>query len=574
MAFDAFISYSSKDKVAADATCAVLEAAGVRCWIAPRDIHAGSEYGAAIIDAIDHCHVMILVFSSSANESRQIHREIERAVTKGIPILPVRIEEVAPTKSMEYFLGAIHWLDALNPPLEQHLQQLAGTVKAMLKMDADPQVRPDARPDIRPASDAAHKDDAAKPFVAKALGVEVPTQRAEPAKRPAAAFGLLNAKIARPNWPLSAIGGAALVALVALVAGGVWLFRAKAPTPTATATSTPSPPVQPAHTTLRAAAQAHDFLIGSTVKANWLRNDALYSQTLAHEYNAVMPEVETRFYLVHPSRTEFNFADLDAIVEFAAVHGIKVLGQGLVWDGQLPQWLTGGNFSPNELSAILKEYIQTMLRRYRGRIYSWDLAWGVFDNLGAMRQQTFWAKAIGADYLEQAAAWAREADPQLKLFLYYNYALDPLGAASDATYDQARKFKIRGVPIDGVAIAAPSLLDRLPKMQDVTANMNRLAALDLELHVDTFEISVAMPPSEADLQRQAVAYGDYLSTCLSIANCKGFLTYGFADKDAWAPNRWKDMGVGAAMPFDASYKPKPAYKAMLDALKVRQSAIR
>ncbi len=135
MAFDAFISHSSKDKVAADAACALLEGAGVRCWIAPRDIRPGGEYGAAIIDAIDQCRVMVLIFSLSANDSRQIHREIERAVTKGVPIIPVRIEEVTPTKSMEYFLGGIHWLDALTPPIESHLQQLAQTVKAILQVN-------------------------------------------------------------------------------------------------------------------------------------------------------------------------------------------------------------------------------------------------------------------------------------------------------------------------------------------------------------------------------------------------------------------------------------------------------
>ena len=69
MPFDAFISYSSKDKIAADAACAVLEGAGVRCWIAPRDIRAGGEYGAAIVEAIDQCRVMVLIFSSSANDS-------------------------------------------------------------------------------------------------------------------------------------------------------------------------------------------------------------------------------------------------------------------------------------------------------------------------------------------------------------------------------------------------------------------------------------------------------------------------------------------------------------------------
>ena len=99
MALDAFISYSSKDKTAADAACAVLERAGIRCWIAPRDIRPGQEYGHSIIEAIDQCRVMVLIFSANANDSRQTHREIERAVSKGIPIIPLRIEEVVPTKS-------------------------------------------------------------------------------------------------------------------------------------------------------------------------------------------------------------------------------------------------------------------------------------------------------------------------------------------------------------------------------------------------------------------------------------------------------------------------------------------
>jgi hypothetical protein len=126
MAFDAFISYSNKDKTTAYAACAVLEGAGIRCWVAPRDIRPGGEYGAAIIDAIDQCRVMVLIFSSSANDSRQIHREIERAVSNGVPIVPVRIEEVVPTKSMKYFLGSIHWLDALTQPIEKHLGILFG----------------------------------------------------------------------------------------------------------------------------------------------------------------------------------------------------------------------------------------------------------------------------------------------------------------------------------------------------------------------------------------------------------------------------------------------------------------
>ena len=136
MAFDAFISYSSKDKTTADAACAGLESAGVRCWIAPRDIRAGTEYAAGIVEGIDTCRIMVLIFSSSANASPQIRREIERAVSKGLTIVPFRIEDIAPTKAMEYYLGSIHWLDALTPPLSKHLGQLVEQVRANLQVDA------------------------------------------------------------------------------------------------------------------------------------------------------------------------------------------------------------------------------------------------------------------------------------------------------------------------------------------------------------------------------------------------------------------------------------------------------
>jgi type II secretory pathway pseudopilin PulG len=132
MGHDVFISYSNKDKTVADAVCAMLEQSKVRCWIAPRDIDAGSEWGESIIEGINNSRVMVLVFSKSANESPQIRREVERAVNKGIIIVPFRIEDVIPTKSLEYFIGAVHWLDALTPPIEHHLEKLAANIRRIV----------------------------------------------------------------------------------------------------------------------------------------------------------------------------------------------------------------------------------------------------------------------------------------------------------------------------------------------------------------------------------------------------------------------------------------------------------
>jgi tetratricopeptide (TPR) repeat protein len=151
MAHDVFISYASKDKPIADAVCATLEARRIRCWIAPRDIFPGVNYARSIIDAINACRVLILVFSSSSNTSPQVMREVERAVSKGLPILPFRIEDVPLSQEMEYFISSPHWLDALTPPREKHLEHLAHTVALLLDRPgegdgtADSRSRPEPR---------------------------------------------------------------------------------------------------------------------------------------------------------------------------------------------------------------------------------------------------------------------------------------------------------------------------------------------------------------------------------------------------------------------------------------------
>jgi len=132
MAKDIFISYSTADKPVADAVCAGLEQRGLFCWIAPRDIVPGLDWGAAIIDAINGAKVMVLIFSASANSSKQIKREVERAVSKGVSIIPLRIEDVPLGKTLEYFISSEHWMDALSRPVEPHVERLNTAIRALL----------------------------------------------------------------------------------------------------------------------------------------------------------------------------------------------------------------------------------------------------------------------------------------------------------------------------------------------------------------------------------------------------------------------------------------------------------
>ena len=130
---DVFICYSSDDKPIADAICARLEAKGIRCWIAPRDVLPGLPYQQALITAIDTSRILVMVFSSSANDSPHVLRELSRAVDKNVIIIPFRIEDVQPSNALAYILSVPHWLDAINPPLEKHIEELGNTIMILLE---------------------------------------------------------------------------------------------------------------------------------------------------------------------------------------------------------------------------------------------------------------------------------------------------------------------------------------------------------------------------------------------------------------------------------------------------------
>jgi hypothetical protein len=132
MAHDVFISYSSRDKSAADAACHFLEADGIRCWIAPRDIPPGQSWKPHIVQAIRDARVMVLIFSGQANRSPQVKREVDIAFESGHPIVPFRIEDVQMDDEMYYCLAAAHWLDALSDPLENHLDRLLHAVRLLV----------------------------------------------------------------------------------------------------------------------------------------------------------------------------------------------------------------------------------------------------------------------------------------------------------------------------------------------------------------------------------------------------------------------------------------------------------
>jgi len=186
MPHDVFISYSNKNKIVADAVCAKLEENKIRVWFAPRDVPPGKDFAAAIIHAIDHCQIFVLIWSEESNKSGHILNEVNRAFSQNITVIPFRIDNVVPTESLEYYIGRTHWLDAMTPPLEKHIKLLANTIltdlgrQVEIKLETpvvkEKEVREEKKKeekDIKLVSKPSPKPRALWPYLAGLLGVAV-----------------------------------------------------------------------------------------------------------------------------------------------------------------------------------------------------------------------------------------------------------------------------------------------------------------------------------------------------------------------------------------------------------------
>jgi hypothetical protein len=137
-----FISYASQDGALASQLCAAIEASGVSCWIAPRDVRPGQSYAAAIVNAINDSRMLVLILSRHAIDSPHVLREVERASSKRRPVLSIRLDASVLPPELEYFLSANQWLDASGGPVENIVPALLAAVRAP---ECDPSAR--AAPD-------------------------------------------------------------------------------------------------------------------------------------------------------------------------------------------------------------------------------------------------------------------------------------------------------------------------------------------------------------------------------------------------------------------------------------------
>jgi endo-1,4-beta-xylanase len=321
--------------------------------------------------------------------------------------------------------------------------------------------------------------------------------------------------------------------------------------------------------TLRSAAESRGKLVGFAMRSRPGGEDKeKYLGVAASQFNVVVAEWAMKFHSLCPkARGEYDFNDADAIVEFAEASGMKVRGHTLLWHEQQPKWLSEDEWTKQEMADIVREHIRTVVGRYKGKVFAWDVVnEGIADSNDPNEtyRQTNFYEALGPEYIDMAFRWAREADPNARLF-YNDYGMDFGGPKFEKMLAMVKGMKERGVPIDGVGLQMHIGLWAEGKGKELVRCIRRLAELGLEVHITELDVAVELPCDAEKLAKQARVYGEITQVAMQEKACTALLLWGFTDRHSWIPSFSKGKN-GCALIFDEDYKPKPAYQAMLEAM--------
>lgn len=276
-------------------------------------------------------------------------------------------------------------------------------------------------------------------------------------------------------------------------------------------------------------------------------------------------------------RGQYNFADLDMIVNYVIDNGWEAYGSHLVEGvdrANMPDWLGNSHFTRQEYIDILKEHVQTMVKRYASRVKIWNIA-----NEAIQRSYgpggDFWNDVIGPEYIGMCFQWAHEADPNAILILNGDRNDSPRSEEAqkniEKTYRVVKDLKAKGVPIDGIGMQmhlfSPWDAGGTPNKDEVIATMRRFAELGVKVYVTEFSVNLdKVSGTQAEkYQKEADIYRDMLSACLDSGVCAGFTFWGLADQWTWEV-RWNNLKDAAPALYDQNYQAKPAYDAVWDVL--------
>lgn len=315
------------------------------------------------------------------------------------------------------------------------------------------------------------------------------------------------------------------------------------------------------------------FPVGAAFNSKITMSSAKANQLFAAQFNA---KTVHAYMNTEPAPGKFNLTEVDLWVKAAEKQSLRLHGHSLVYHMAAPEWFTQFKGNTGGFENAVKNHIQTIVGRYRGKIKSWDVINEIFDtNSGTIRntafRQLYASDAAYIEFVKRCFQWAHESDPNALLF-YNDFNLETSTSKVEAVVALVNSFKKSGTPIDG--IGTQMHVDISTSNASIRNAYQRLAATGLLVHVSELDIAVnpKNDPAMVFTKQLQDAQADKYQTVAALykQNVPARLQYGitlwsFSDADSWlvADKKQRDM----PNVFDAQYEKKEAYFGLLQGLK-------
>jgi endo-1,4-beta-xylanase len=322
------------------------------------------------------------------------------------------------------------------------------------------------------------------------------------------------------------------------------------------------------------------FPIGVAVTQQSLR-DKQQADLINTQFNSVTPENAMKVGAIHPREDVYNWKDADSIVAFAQLHGLKVRGHNLCWHEHNPDWLfkdnQGKQVTKEVLLQRLKDHITTVVNRYKGKVYAWDVVnEAVDDDSTKFLRNSLWYKICGEDFIIKAFEYAHAADPNAVLF--YNDYNTERPEKRERVYKLLKELLAKGVPVNAVGIQAHwSLFE--PTLKDLEATLKQFSSLGIKIQITEMDMSVypweknvrQKRPGEQDTytpemeQKQAEKYAAYFKVFRKYKNTiTGVTFWNTTDKYTWLNHYPVPGRKNYPLLFDENAQPKKAYREVIN----------
>ena len=317
------------------------------------------------------------------------------------------------------------------------------------------------------------------------------------------------------------------------------------------------------------------FPIGVAVSPQSLKNADQVALILKN-FNSITPENAMKMGPIHPEEYRYDWKDADSIVAFAQLHGLKVRGHNLCWHEQTPDWIFVDMdkklVTKEVLLQRLKSHIDSVVGRYKGKIYAWDVVnEAIDDDSTKFLRNSLWYQICGEDFILKAFEYAHAADPDAVLF--YNDYNTERPEKRERVFKLLKKLIDQKIPVQAVGLQAHwSLFE--PTQKELVATIERFASLGLKVQVTELDISVyPWEKSKRDLragvsdkftadmqQKQAAQYGMAFKEFRKYKKViSGITFWNISDQYSWLDEYPVKGRKNYPLLFDQQLQPKKAY---------------